>query len=331
MKIMTSHRNTNLDWIRTLAIFLVITVHTWSLAKVSDFPLLQNLYQAFIGCGVPLFLMISGALNLSGSVHSFADFYGKRFKRLLIPFLIWAFVVYIISALFGKYADISSPEDAIKSFIPYLLENKINMAYWYIPLMVILYAFTPFLQKALLGCSHKVLWNALGVWLLLLTLRNIYPAVYLLRYTSELLFYAGLYVAGFVIYNQPKERIKSHQQYIYGVILSLALLMLFIDATAPTLWRALTCLSAFALLLKCRLPKNKVIQNISLYSYAIYLFHMVFIQPLYTLFYFNGTTAPLWKCSILPLLTSVVVLTICYGVRYAIRELFKGYKWLGIN
>ena len=49
MNVVTSHRNSNLDWIRCVAILLVITVHTWSLANVSEgaYPLLNGIYDAF--------------------------------------------------------------------------------------------------------------------------------------------------------------------------------------------------------------------------------------------------------------------------------------------
>ena len=118
MNVVTSHRNSNLDWIRCVAILLVITVHTWSLANVSEgaYPLLNGIYDAFVGCGVPLFLMISGGLQLVGESQSLRAFYVKRFKRLLIPFFFWATLIYVLSSCIGKYAEVQSLKKRFDDF-----------------------------------------------------------------------------------------------------------------------------------------------------------------------------------------------------------------------
>lgn len=325
-------RSANLDWIRVIGIFLVITVHTWSLANVRalDHPVLHQLYHAFIGCGVPLFLLISGALQLNTEVRSLQTFYGKRYKRLLIPFLFWASVVYVLSAFMGKYVGIDSVKDGVVDYFPYLLENKVNMAYWYIPLMVVLYALTPFLQKALMGCSFKEFKYMLVVWLLLLGLRDIYPSMYLFHFSSDLLFYLGLYISGFFIYNRMQASVNRTQLFCCVVVFFVSFALFMFNAPALVVWRSLMCLSAFSVLLYFRLPSSHVVQKISLYSYAIYLFHMIFIRPLYTLVHFDGSVAPLWQCCLWPLFASVIVLIICYIVCYLGSKL-PFHKWLGIN
>jgi len=142
-------RDHRLDYIRTLAILMVITLHTWSLAKVCAFPLLNGVYHAFEDCGVPLFLMISGALCLSAPIESISSFYRKRLWRVLLPFLIWSAVVYVLSALLHKYDEIQTWQDALRCYVPYLLTNRINYAHWFVPLILVLYLLTPLLKPAL--------------------------------------------------------------------------------------------------------------------------------------------------------------------------------------
>ena len=334
MNVVTSHRNSNLDWIRCVAIFLVIIVHTWSLARVSEvaYPLLHRVYDAFIGCGVPLFLMLSGGLQLSSQPQSLSAFYSKRLKRLLVPFFFWATLIYVLSACLGKYDEVHSLKDGLIHYVPFVLENKINMAYWYVPLMLLLYAMTPFLQKALHDCTRTTRMGLICVWLCVIALRNVYPEMYVLRYTSELIVYLGFYVVVFFVCNPIDRRSLSGKQW-WGVVsmFIVALVLFVVKAPAPTLWRAFMCVAMLVLLLNVRLPHVEIVQRVSQYSYAIYLFHMIFIPPLYTLIHFDGGSAALWQCCLLPLITSVAVLLISYLVCWVLCKCFSKHQWLGIN
>ncbi len=334
MKAMKSERNSKLDWVRCIAIFLVITVHTWSLAQVSeaDHPLLHRVYEAFVGCGVPLFLMLSGGLQLRVAPQSLQEFYRKRFQRLLIPFFFWATLIYVLSACMGKYVEVQSLKDGLIHYLPFLLENKINMAYWYVPLMFVLYAVTPFVQKALCECSRRTRVWLIAVWLWVIALRNAYPEIYMLRYTSELVVYLGFYVVGFFVCNPIDKRQLSYRE-MWGVLsLFVAALVLYVVVGGvPTLWRAIMCISLVLLLLNIRLPEAKMVQNVSRYSYAIYLFHMVFISPWYLVSGFDGSAAAGWKCCVWPLLTSVVVMLVCYVICFVLSKCISKHKWLGIS
>ena len=83
---MTKERDVVLDILRALAILMVVTVHTWSLARIdaNAYPVLSVVYACFHRCGVPLFVMISGALQLSAPVRPLGEFYKKRYLRILI-------------------------------------------------------------------------------------------------------------------------------------------------------------------------------------------------------------------------------------------------------
>jgi membrane-bound acyltransferase YfiQ involved in biofilm formation len=88
---------------------------------------------------------------------------------------------------------------------------------------------------------------------------------------------------------------------------------------------------AAGIVVECNLPHFQMVQNVSRYSYAIYLFHMVFIPPLYVVTHFDGGKAALWQCCLWPVLTSVVVLLMGYFVCWLLCKCFSKHQWLGIN
>lgn len=208
---MPQERYVVLDNLRALAILMVVTVHTWSLARIdaNTYPVLSLVYALFYRCGVPLFVMISGALQLSAPIRPLGDFYKKRYARILIPFLIWSAIIYVLSCLAGKYPDIHSLGDGLLSYVPYLLTNRINEAYWFIGLIIALYAITPFLQRTLQACSRNELIGICIVWLCYVLLRRFYPSLYLLEYTSRLTYFLGFYILGYLLYREWGNRVKA--------------------------------------------------------------------------------------------------------------------------
>ena len=200
---MKQHRIVSLDLIRTVAILLVIMQHAWS-GMQFDEPgtgAWSYAYHALVVMGVPLFFMLSGALLLDSQVMGIGHFLSKRFKRLLLPFFLWGTVVYIIAVAMHKYPDVASPMEALRSYIPYMLEGKVNASHWYIYVLIGLYLLTPFLQRALATPHGKqlagygvVLW---GIWMLL---RSYYPAFASMHYYGASGFmYLGFFLLGYYV------------------------------------------------------------------------------------------------------------------------------------
>ena len=88
-------RNVVFDIARCLAIFIVICLHSLGLLDMStdqgygNHLIIRSLYS-FASIGVPLFVMLSGALLL-GKKESINCFYKKRARRLLLPFFAFWF------------------------------------------------------------------------------------------------------------------------------------------------------------------------------------------------------------------------------------------------
>ena len=90
-----------------------------------------------------------------------------------------------------------------------MLTNRINEAYWFIGLIVALYAITPFLQRTLQACSRNELIGICVVWLCYVLLRRFYPSLYLLEYTSRLTYFLGFYILGYLLYREWGKRLTA--------------------------------------------------------------------------------------------------------------------------
>lgn len=204
---MSKTRNTLLDWLRALAIVMIVTVHTWSLSHIdsSEHSALAICYRLFYQCGVPLFVMFSGALQLSTPVSSISRYYKRRYIRILVPFVFWSMIVYVLSCLAGKYAEVQTLPDVLTHYLPYLLTNRINAAYWFMGLIIVLYGITPFLQRALAPCSRKELIIICLGWLCFVITRKFFPSFYLLEYSSRLTYFLGFYILGYLLYREWGE------------------------------------------------------------------------------------------------------------------------------
>lgn len=195
-------RNPAYDILRVVAIFLVATLHAWSMLDMDtpEYGPLYTFYHILVLPGVPLFVAISGALLLSEKPSPLLTFFRKRFSRVLLPFLIWASVIYMVSIVTHQYPDIHGAKDALLCYIPYLVENRINLSHWFVWMLLMLYLITPLLQRMLQAEDGRqmVAYSILVIAVILL-LRWIYPSVYLLHYAGPLLGYLSIYLIGYYI------------------------------------------------------------------------------------------------------------------------------------
>lgn len=316
---------------RVVAIVLVVLQHAWSIPHL-DSPeqgLLCQVYGALVSCGVPLFIMVSGALNLRPSVTGYSLFFKKRLLRVLVPFLIWAAVIFVLTALTGGYAEVQSWQDALRCYLPYLATNRINASHWFIHVLLMLYLVTPVLQRALAaGDARKTSGYILAVVLALAVLAKIYPDMYLLRFTSELLIYFGLYVAGFYLSQFSVNRTMNI------VVGSLAFVVVYVSnvilARPAYLLVALSAAALFMLMLGAdgaqkNTRSETLVVSVSRYSYFIYLIHVPFVHVLYLL---QERCLPFeqpWLNWILPLLIAIGTIAIAAAVSWCVEKILGRY------
>lgn len=267
-------RNPAYDILRVVAITLVAILHAWSMLDMDtpSYGMLYHFYRILVLPGVPLFVAISGALLLSEAPTPLPTFFRKRLSRVCIPFLIWGSFIYVVCIVAKQYTDIHSTKEAVQNYLPYLLENRINLSHWFVWMILALYLITPLLQRMLQAADgRQMVTYSLVVIVIILLLKHFYPSIYILRYTSPLLGNIGIYLAGY--YAAP---------YLNRCVLSR---------------------------LPMENIGTKIAVALSRYSYTIYLIHIPLIRAM-IIFFHPATTAymPILLGSIALLLSA----TFCY-------------------
>lgn len=153
-----NNRDVYIDAIRVFAICMVIMLHC-----VCDF--YTDMYNSekiswwIIGyvneisrTGVPLFFMISGFLLISSSSsNNVTQFYKKRFKKILVPF-----ILYDISYYF-YYVFINEKPLSVSLFLKELIDNGSAYHLWFIYALGLLYLFIPYIKIILEKLNLKML------------------------------------------------------------------------------------------------------------------------------------------------------------------------------
>lgn len=287
--VMVQNRNINIDLAKALAMVLVVLQHAWTMLDLDnpELGLMCGAYRAIATVGVPLFVFVSGALLLPRPIASLRLFYKKRMLRLLLPFVVLALVVYLMTLCTGGYTWWDGTiKNAIISFVPALLNNQINTFHWFVHMLLALYLLTPFMQYALQRLSQREIEGGLLVWSVVMLLKQYYPSLAILQYVGSLWTYMGVYIAGYyIIQYRVGER-------MYLWIATIATLLLYVwdmlTDCATQLGLPLTAIVLGMLLLNVPMKTvsdvsfvGQVIRNTSRYSYTIYLLHIPFIRMLY--------------------------------------------------
>lgn len=164
----------NIDLIRLIASFSIITIHTASnvffLFPALSPPALylSTFLSFFFRWSTPLFIIISGYLLLNfNRTHSTKEFYLNRLRVLLIPLIFWNIFYFIFSYYLGR------TEFTIFKFFKDVWNAGTYYHLYFLFLIVGLYAVTPLLNKYL----HRLNLNILVPILFLIS------QIYLVAYT----------------------------------------------------------------------------------------------------------------------------------------------------
>lgn len=339
---------TNIQWLdilRAFAIFGVIVIHvsspmvnmTWN--KNIEFWWIGNIVDSAVRFAVPLFLMLSGA-TLLGREYCLAEFYKRRFSRVLIPFLFWLVVywVYRWSTLLPK----QQPHELhaiLKWGIDLFLKEGVSKHFWYIYMILFIYLFIPFWGKWFRALNLSVVSNLLLLWVVLTfvfktTPLNMYgwSGDYGSKFLGYFLF-SGYLILGYYLFKLPSNstKIRYFAAVIFLITVAVSAISTYffsknghkLDLSMYGYLSVNTIIQSIAvfILIKDLKVENEIFswltKTFSNYSYGIYLAHILAISFLFDRGIYWNFTYPLIS---LPALT-LMVLVCSFGVILVLRKI----------
>ena len=297
------------DALRALAILCVVLLHvTGHLGEIMNYNVhtifsLSGIFETFANnffrIGVPLFLMLSGALLL-GRDWDVKGFFKKRIPRIAIPFVFWSLVFTIMLVLASYF--ISSVNfvtqfgigNILQVFVDTLICKAPGSAvYWFFWMMLGMYILMPLFNRWINNTDLKNVEAFLVIWTLYIVLTHslMLPIP---EYVSFFISPIGFVVLGYYLRHSEREIFNSPIAaailiiipsvfmlvYSYAVVDS-NILFVFHRYSLPVMMLAIGtfCLFKSSSHLKgiSDLPKN-IISSIALCSYGMYLIHSQIIM-----------------------------------------------------
>lgn len=306
-------RNPSLDLIRSLAIILVAEVHSInriytfnlkSMNSLSSYSFIFGNFMHSLGqMGVPLFLMLTGYLLLPrdyNTVKDVIDFWKRKLVPLLICYEIWV-AVYELFASFVIHEKTFTFTSWLRHAC--MLEDfEILRHMWYLPTIIGIYIFIPFVSVILKSFSPKLFILPLlagYIYIFATPTANIFlTGAELIPLTSKVnLAYmganSGMYVlAGYFFKTVLEPKLQTVASKKKAMFFSLGVALLAFVFTGLTMcWsyahdQAITIsynnaflplfalgLFSFIFLLGESIPFQKLWRSVSLMSFGIFFFH----------------------------------------------------------
>ena len=296
------------DALRATAILCVIIIHlTDSLQRrmlhdPTAFYSIIGFWELFahnaFRIGVPLFLMLSGALSL-GRDWEIKNFLGKRLPRIIKPFVFWSIVgsSFLIIATFF-YPKIGFIKDfgifsILKTFINTFLYKSAGFhVYWFFWMILGTYFAMPIFNKWLFNSELKEAEYFLVLWII----STIFEYTLMMECPIKLSYFTspmGFVVLGYYL-RHTKRRIFNNKYIAALLIIIPALLMviygyyvldstLFFRFDRYSIFMLVEATGVFCLFKCSDILKNpnsyfkKFVGVIATCSYGMYLTHNIFI------------------------------------------------------
>ncbi len=164
-------RNFSLDILRIISAMCVVLLHTsayyWYISPIGERDwIISGVYDVFSRFAVPVFVMISGALFLSGDEKpNIRRIVIHNFLRILIIFLLWSCIYGLINSFSVGIANIG-----VKQILKMCLAGKYHL--WFLPMIGGIYLVSPLLYVMVNGAGEKMLRYYMMVFFCLQIIRS---------------------------------------------------------------------------------------------------------------------------------------------------------------
>lgn len=155
-----------LEVLRLVACILVVGVHV-SAFNLEQVPVESLNFKVMNGLdclsilGVPLFVMISGALFLASSYEiTVKKFYTRKIPRIIFLYFFWLLFYNVVNFL--ENGTVWNFTNVKKQIVLESLLGKGMYHMWYLPMLAVLYLLTPFLKSFAADRKKCLLFCALG-------------------------------------------------------------------------------------------------------------------------------------------------------------------------
>lgn len=295
------------DLIRTLAIFLVVLLHSSNeiLQASSYVPIAYWWaavgYKSIALVCVPLFVMLSGALLLQPAKlnEPIRVFLKKRLSRLGLAFVFWS-AIYLAWGFFLTKTPVTSAN--IGNGILYDLLSGAYYQFWFIYLIVGLYLITPILRVIIAYGSDKILRYLLVLWFVGVTVVPLLQLASGIQINSDVFVIGGW--VGYFILGTYLQRVKVRTSIlicvliagfattIFGVwlmyypLISMGQGNFFFDYLTANVIIGSAALFMILIRFRADWPGSdhpiigKVVQAISRNTLPIFLFHVIILETL---------------------------------------------------
>ncbi len=282
----------SLDATRVVAITAVILLHSaptpYSAVMDQSYAFswwTWNVFSSVAWVGVPLFVMVSGALLLKPSKvdEPLRVFFKKRWKKIGLPFIFWG-VAYFLWSILVNHAVVST------NFVLTSILSGPYFQFWFLYMLVGLYIATPVLRVLVANMNRTIFSYLMIVWFSGIILQ---PIINL--YAQSNISYFFVYFSGFLglyLFGAYLRDAKVRSGILYGLLaLGIGWSILgnyFITGVFGEKFNYLvlghltanaivTAAALFLLLTKIRYT-NPLFSFISQNTLAIYLFHVMILE-----------------------------------------------------
>jgi surface polysaccharide O-acyltransferase-like enzyme len=217
------------DILKVISIYAVILIHSaaplllrYESEKASWW--IGNVYDSIARWCIPLFVMMSG-MFLIGKMYeqSLSDFFRKRIRRVIMPFIIWSFIY------MQWRIQIHNEDLDLLSFFSLFFMEPLYYHLWFMYLIAGLYLLTPIISIYLKNAEPKDLMYLLLLWFMagsvLPTVESFFNIqTYLSTGTSNSIFkFLGYFVLGYALRDirlRPPKLVLSVFIFIAGFFIT---------------------------------------------------------------------------------------------------------------
>ncbi len=296
------------DLIRMTAIICVILLHASGQWVITSEELSQlnipeaiswfivDVYQTVSVMGVPLFLMVTGALLLQPGKEneSLSVFFKKRWTRIGLPFIFWCVVYFLWVFL------VQNMPFRLEVIAQGLLVGPYTQ-FWYIYVLMGLYLLTPILRIFIAHANQTTIKYFVLLWVIgtaILPVFGLLPVYHLHTSVFVITGYVGYFVLGTYLPTVETRRSNTVVLMLLGIALTVVgtyvlaatgagtEMYFFQEYLSPTVM--LASVMVFLLLLRLQPPStqkeahysklSKLVKLISQNTLAIYFVHVIVLE-----------------------------------------------------